>query len=41
MVGVIEGEIIVKNDQRGNKNYFEVAGGSSYQESTVFLNYFL
>ena len=35
MVRVIEGKII-KNDLRGNKNYFELAGlrvieGSSYQ----------
>ena len=35
---------LYRNDLRGNKNYFELAGGSSYRESTVtntYRNHFL
>ena len=38
MVWVIEG--IYRNDLKGNKNYFELAGGSSYRrsESKIIVN---
>ena len=26
----------MENDPKGNENYFELTGGSSYRESTVF-----
>ena len=28
---VIKGKILYRNDLRGNKNYFKLAGGSKYQ----------
>ena len=31
MVQVIEGKILYRNDLNRNKNYFELAGGSSYR----------
>ena len=31
MVRVIEGKIAYKTELKGNKNYFEIAGGSSYR----------
>ena len=31
MVRVIEGKIAYKTELEGNKNYFEIAGGSSYR----------
>ena len=31
MVRIIEGKIIYTNYLRGNKNYFELAEGTSYQ----------
>ena len=37
VVRVLEGKWY-RNDLKGNKNYFELAGGSSYLESTVFYS---
>ena len=31
MVRVIEGKIIIENDLKGKKNWFELAGGSNYR----------
>ena len=31
MVRVMEGKILYRNDLKGNKNYFELAGGWSYR----------
>ena len=31
MVRVIEGKITYRNELKGNKNYFEIVGGSSYR----------
>ena len=37
MVRVIEGKNYIENDPKGNGNYFELSGGSSYR-GKIYIN---
>ena len=40
-VRIIESRLYIESDLKGNGNCFELAGGSSYRDSTVFTLYSL